>query len=302
MGAVEAERVGAVQLTVIGSGVSTGAANESSPGYLVTSGHATLLLECGPGIATRIQQYVALDKIVGVAISHMHFDNFYDLLTLAIVLYNAKVDLLAWKDEGAVPLVAHTPLPVYLPPEGAEHLRHIMVVVGANSPPTLAVFETMLALHEYAPYAPFAVGPFRVTAIGPVAHGPGLCFGLRLVDAETTIGYSGESGWCDALHDVSRETDLFLCDAVGITGQIRTGQQSRHLSADEAGHLAARTGTKHLVLTHIVDRSEGWRDAMTRAARKYYWGPISIAHAGNLFTVVPSSPSAPPLPETPPAL
>lgn len=272
-----------MRVTVVGSGASTGITDGASSGYLLTSGHAALLLDCGPGIATRFKWYVAPNDVGAVVISHMHFDNFYDLPVLAIALYNSLSNPFMWGYTDASPPHSRAKLAVYLPPGGAEIIAGIAAAVGSASPVTPAILDAVLDIHEYDPDESFVVGPFTVRMIGPVAHGPGRCFGMRVADAHATVAYSGESAACDALDEIARDADLFLCDAMGPSRQMQTPHRTRHLTADEAGEIAARMGAKHLVLTHVMSYSPTWQDAILAAARSRYDGPVSVACEGSVF-------------------
>lgn len=279
-----------MRLTVLGgSGGMEVTATEINTGYLVTSGGAALLMDCGPGVATQLSRHIALNSLVGVIVSHMHFNNFYDLLPLAIQLSIHNADVLM-RDYGD--LIARDwrePLPVYLPPQGAQWLTRIADFMGNEGPyperRNWTRFQTTFDLHTFAPNVPFAVGPFTVEVVGPVAHGPGPCFGLRVVGGMSVIGYTGDSGMCEALDDIARDADLFLCDAMDLTSQIRG--DGRHLSAEEAGQVAARAGAKHLMLTHIASNTLAWTEMLQAMARRHFAGPIHIAHHGKHFELSP---------------
>ncbi len=273
-----------MRLTVVGSGGGTGVAAEASAAYLLTSDAAALLVECGPGIATAIPKFIGLNALTGVVVSHMHFDNYYDLLPLAVVLYNYHTDLFL-REDSPFSLEHHVPVPVYLPPGGSTRLQQIMAVVADNSPSaerSLArAFDFALALSDYHPDVPFTCGPFTICAIGPVAHGPGPAFGFRIADGTATLGYTGDSALCDALYDIAHSADLFLCDAMGITNRMRTEQTDRHLTVDDAGRIAFRAGAKQLLLTHIANDSPSWSRSLLEAARTHYDRTIAIArHSG----------------------
>lgn len=274
-----------LRLTIVGSGGGIRLAEEACPSYLVSEGDQALLVECGPGVATRLRRYVLPDNLVGVVLSHMHLNNFYDLVPLAVMRHGDAYDPFTWEDVQALP----TPparLPVYLPPGGANYLRRIIDAVGDLTIPAernlVVALASSLALYEYQPDTPFRAGAFSVCPIGPVAHGPGTCFALRISGGAMTIGYSGESALCDALYDVARDANLFLCEAMGITRRVR---RSRHLSADEAGHVAARGGARRLVLTHLASASPSWGAALVDAASAYYDGPVDAAREGDVFAL-----------------
>jgi len=274
-----------VRLIVVGNGGGTGFTASASGGYLVTHGKASLLMECGPGVATQLAQYTPLEQIVGVVISHMHYDNFADLLTLALMSYAATVDLAIadYSDELGRGRIQR--LHVYLPPGGVEYLEAIITAFVGGSPypqPRLHfAFKTLLVLHTYEAGSPLTIGPFTVEVVGPMAHEPGPCFGFRVLDGTATIGYSGDSGMTPMLDIVARETDLFLCDATSLTSDIRT--DNRHLAAEDAGRVAARAGARQLVLTHIVNDRRSWVNNMRAMARRHYSGLIHIATVGKAY-------------------
>lgn len=278
-----------MHLTVVGGGAGTRMADEANSGYLVTRAGVAFLLDCGPGVATRLRRYVPLLAIAGVAISHMHFDNWYDLLPLAIMAYGDTVSPFVWEEHYPPFPSLRAPLPVYLPPGGTVALRAAMDAVIRHYPLVGKAFATALDPREYRAGESFTMEPFTVRPVGPVKHDPGPCFGLRVTDGEATLGYTGDSAMCDALDDIARDANLFLCDATGITRGVR---RSRHLSADEAGMVAARAGARHLVLTHTASTTPSWRDALARAASAHYAGTVSVARDGDTFTLTPEQPAA----------
>lgn len=276
-----------MRLTVIGSGGGTSLSEAASSSYLIHSGPSALLVECGPGVATRLRRSIRFADLAGVVLSHMHFENFYDLLPLAIKYYGHTVDAFVWEEQQPEALAPRTRLPVYLPPGGAAYLRGIMGAIIhpsnlATDRTIVSAFATALDLREYAANIPFAVGPFTVQLVGPVVHEPGPCFGMRVVDGDATLGYSGDSAMCDPLYDIAREADLFLCNATGITSEVR---RSRHLSADEAGRIAFRAGAKRLLLTHLANTAPSWIDALIAAAALHYDGDIRVARDGNVLDI-----------------
>src|SRR5690606_27651719 len=51
-------------------------------GYWLSSGDTGILLECGPGVASRLQAHVPLSKLSTVILSHLHFGHISDFLAL----------------------------------------------------------------------------------------------------------------------------------------------------------------------------------------------------------------------------
>ncbi len=274
-----------MRLTVVGGVSGLEVASEIYPGYLVTSGETSLLMDCGPGVAMQLSRYTPLDHLAGIVISHMDLSHYFDLLPLALIYSNQHRDILLRANDRLIPPMHFRPLPIYVPAPGAEWLTRAITFLAVDAPsPQPAMAERMRTafdLHEYEPDTPFAIGPFTVQAIGPVAHEPGRCFGFRVSDGIATVGYTGDTGMCDALYAIARDTDLFLCDATDISSQIRT--DNRHLSAEEAGQVAAGAEAKQLVLAHVLSNARAWTNTLIKMARRYYTGPIHIARQNKIF-------------------
>jgi ribonuclease BN (tRNA processing enzyme) len=274
-----------MRLHVLGSAiVSTTVRNHEIPvpatGYLLESGSAFLLIDCGPGVVAALGGLLPLRDLTGVIVSHVHFDNFYDIPLLAFGLYADKFDpfIRNQKPVGA-------PIPVALPPEGTGYMRELVAIAMRPHGSYRQIMGGRLVPHDYMPGEPWTTGPFTVTPVGPVAHGPGPCFGFRVTDGVTTLGYSGDSGLCDAQFAIAHDVDLYLCDAMMATDQIMSFQSQRHLSAENAGRIADRAGAKHLVLTHLLNPAPEWCDQLQKAARGTCHVPVSIAHVGAVFDI-----------------
>lgn len=275
-----------MRLTIIGSRAGVVVNDEASAGYLLTEGDAALLVECGPGVVSRLGKYIALPQLIGVVISHMHWDNYGDLLSLANTRYYLNVpNILTDREAQASGSRAGGPIPVCLPPTGAARVAQIIEVVARGQPHAGTILRTPLAFQDYVPGVPFAVGPFTVSPVGPMVHDAGPSFGFRVACGDAVFAYSGETGMNDALDEAARGADLFLCEATGITAQVRTKQTGRHLSADEAGMIAARARARHLVLTHLMEASPKWYRAMREAASAHFHGPVDVARPTRVFDV-----------------
>jgi ribonuclease BN (tRNA processing enzyme) len=73
-------------------------------------------------------------------------------------------------------------------------------------------------------------------------------YGFRISDGERLLAYSGDSAPCDALVEVARDADLFLCEAT--LAEPREGELRGHLAAVEAVDAFERSGAKRLVIVH----------------------------------------------------
>jgi len=126
---------------------------------------------------------------------------------------------------------------------------------------------------------PVSIGPFTVTPV-PVTH-PVPAFGLRIAADGATIGYTGDTGPCDAVDEVARDTDLFLAEASFLASD--DNPPDLHLTGTDCGEAATRGGARQLVLTHVPP----WYDPeiALAEARTSYDGPVSLARAGAVYEV-----------------
>ncbi|MGW4591901.1 MBL fold metallo-hydrolase [Amycolatopsis thermoflava] len=70
---------------------------------------------------------------------------------------------------------------------------------------------------------------------------------------------------------------MFLCEAA-LRASDTTGHG--HLSASEAGRVAAAAIVGELVLTHFASTEPEWLDGLLTDARAEFDGPIRLAAAG----------------------
>ena len=69
-------------LTILGAGPAAPNAGGACSGYLVQDAENAVLVDCGSGIAGRVVEHVRANHLVGIAISHFHPDNYFDLVPL----------------------------------------------------------------------------------------------------------------------------------------------------------------------------------------------------------------------------
>ena len=110
------------------------------------------------------------------------------------------------------------------------------------------MFEAAFETREYTEGEPFQAAGFEVAPLS-VLHYELLAFGFRASANGTTIAYSGDSGPSDALTDLARDADLFLCEATLLRSNPEGGTRG-HLDADEANRYFEAAGAKRLLLTH----------------------------------------------------
>ena len=215
-----------MRLDVIGSSPAWPNAGGACSGYLVDG---RLLLDCGPGVLAKLREREPWPSVQGIAITHLHLDHWGDLVPWV------------WGSLfGPGASIARPAL--MLPPGARRSLRPVLALLGTED-----MLERAFDVEEYAPGEPFELAGLRVTAL-PVPHYDMPAFGFR-VESERTLAYSGHSGPSDALIELARDADLFVCEST-IDDGAPDGPPRGHLSVTEARAAFHASGASRLLLTH----------------------------------------------------
>ena len=253
-----------MKVTVVGCAAAYSTdPDRSSSSYLVEDGETRILLDLGQGSFAQLWRYTSPAKVAAVVISHMHADHNVDLIPLRHwTRYGNRgygpalfgpTDLRRRFSEFQQPYSEPG-----LPPDFLADLKG-----NALTPGSFAVGDLRIEA-RHVTHIPDSFA-FRVSAAA--GHGPG-------------VVYSGDCGEPDDLLPLVREGDVLLCEA-GF-GVVRDSP-GIHLTAGEAGGVAARTGAARLVLTHFHDRAG--RDALIAAAAKEFNGPVDLAQPGMTLNI-----------------
>ena len=175
----------------------------------------------------KLRQRDAWPTVEAIAITHLHLDHWGDLIPWV------------W---GSLFGPGGSRPALWLPPGSTEALRPILHRLGSED-----MLDRAFDVSEYEPRRPFAAAGLEVTAV-PVVHYDIDAYGFR-VQGDRVLAYSGDSGPCDELVELSRDADLFLCEATLERGDL-DGPERGHLAPDEATAAAAAAGAKRLLLTH----------------------------------------------------
>jgi ribonuclease BN (tRNA processing enzyme) len=252
-----------VRLTVVGCSGSYPGPDSPASCYLLEAddGGRTwrLVLDLGNGALGALHRYADPLAIDAVLLSHLHADHCIDLTSYYV--------LRKYHPDGEQP-----PIPVHGPDGTPGRLAR------AYDLPKSPGMTEEFTFHFY-PKTAFAIGPFTVEAV-EVKH-PVPAYALRVTADGRTMAYSGDTGVCDALVEMARDSDLFLCEASFVEGG--DNPPDLHLTGADAGRAARAAGARRLLLTHVPP----WHDpqVMVDEARGEYAGPIELAAAGQVHEV-----------------
>ncbi|GAA1414136.1 MBL fold metallo-hydrolase [Catellatospora coxensis] len=226
-----------MRLTVVGCAGSVPGPDSAGSCYLVEQDGHRVLLDVGTGAVGPLQRHCDPAALDAVLISHAHADHCSDLSPIAYVRDRVKA----------------APLDVYGPANLRDELnwRH---------PAPQFTFHDL-------PSEPPRLGSLRVT-VAAVEHGME-SYAFRVDD---TLCYTGDTAPCESLDKLAQGCEVLLAEGAGFDD---TGVP-RHLTAGDAGRLAARAGAKLLILTHL----RSWLDhgRLLAEAAQHAGCPVILAH------------------------
>lgn len=268
-----------MRLHVLGSGTAIPVAHRGASGYaLVAKTGEVLCLECGPGSTRRGPAAgIALDAVIGIAVSHHHVDHVCDL---AAALFARNVH------EPAIT----TPLTLVGPVGHAQHLTSLLQLHGPQiALSNVRVVEMKAKGKEKEERGKeedregegsdhLSLPPFSIHARA-VKHGVA-AVGYSIVSGARVLAYSGDSGPCDALVALCRGAHVALLECSYPSERQTTG----HLTPRTAGETAKAAGVTRLVLTHFYPSVDG-SDIEAAVRATGYEGALHLAADGDVIEV-----------------
>jgi len=244
-----------VQLTVLGCYGPFPPAGGACSGYLLQEDNCNLLIDCGNGVFSRLQEHTDYRELDAVLLSHLHPDHISDLMVMRYAFAFAEQGTLRQK-----------PLPVFAPGEPEQEFERL---------PYKDVYE----VHPLQVEESLQIGPFTIENLAGVHPVPSLS--LRFRTSSGLFVYSGDTEYHSSLEKFASDADLFLCEANYREIDIQDGLPN-HLSASQAAQIASKAAVKRLLLTHHYPENEQ-ADALVEA-RKHF--PDSeLAREGEIYTV-----------------
>jgi ribonuclease BN (tRNA processing enzyme) len=243
--------VSAVLLTIVGCSGSAPGPDSACSCYLIQQDGFALLLDAGNGASGPLQRYAAPQDVDAVILSHAHADHYIDISQLQYL-----------RNVTGAP-----PLPIIAP----ANLPGLLLLIRPES----------WAITTPRP-GPVQLGPLAVRQ-ARVAHGQMECWATRIGDQ---LCYTADTEPCAALDELADGCGVLLAEASGLDGD----QLPRHLTAGDAGRLAARSRTRLLILTHL----RPWLDhpALLAEAARHAPCPVILARPGLRVALTGGQPPA----------
>lgn len=246
-----------MRLTVVGCAPAyTSRSGRASSGYLVEHEWTQVMLDFGQGIFSELWRYSSPGELSAIVISHLHADHNIDLIPLR--------HWVRYENGGRGPEL-HTPADLrrrladfHADPDFLADLAGDVLGAGSIAVGSLLI-DAARVTHIPDSFA------FRVSAAA--GDGPGLV-------------YSGDCAVADDLLPLIRPGDTLLCEAAFGVGPFGGGA---HLTAAEAGGVAASGRAGRLILTHILDGRD--ESGSVLAAQQVFEGLVELARPGLVIDI-----------------
>lgn len=244
-----------LSITVLGCSGSYSAPGLACTGYLVESDTTRVWLDAGPGTLANLQRHHQLTDIDAIVVTHEHPDHWLDL-AMAYIACRYFLD--------------RRPMPVY------------------GTAGTQALAQALAGAHDLAPTI-----DWRVISDGDSAtigdqqwrfsrtDHPVETLAPRVDSGGRTFAFSADTGDGWSFASLGEGIDLALCEATFLHEDLV--EPSPHLSALQAGAMAAEAGVKRLLLTHLAPGSDA--PAFGHEATEAFGAPVELVDVDRRYEV-----------------
>ncbi|HEX5480646.1 MAG TPA: MBL fold metallo-hydrolase [Dehalococcoidia bacterium] len=282
-----------LEVTLLGTGSPLPSTTRCGGGQVVRGGDALILIDCGWGVARRMQQAaIRTPDLDAVFFTHLHSDHITDFADLLMT---------GWTGGRT------SPLPVYGPAGTRETVEGFQQALKADVGYRIAhhgdkLWSGALAcdVHEVAATDDAQViariGDLEVSAFLVDHHPVKPAFGFKVARGGRTVVFSGDTVKCDSLVRASKDADILVCEAFNYelmdrrtallrqmgnahVASLLDDAKDYHIQPKEAAEVAAEANVKRLVLTHVIPPIDPGADELTEWAAgmgDIYTGPITI--------------------------
>jgi len=226
-----------VKLTVLGNYGPYPPKDGACSGYLLETEDAKILIECGSGVLSRLQNYCAIEEITHIILSHLHYDHMGDIMVLKYAIDGKRK---RGQEINTIKL--------FLPDEPTEEYEKIV----SKDLFDITVIKDNLKVRINNLIVTFARMNHPVPS-----------YGARIQQEEKIFVYSGDASFSNFPTEFVRDCDVFLCDSALLASEKKSADVP-HLTSAEAGEIAKNARVKKLLITHFwpeANKEENLKEA-----------------------------------------
>jgi ribonuclease BN (tRNA processing enzyme) len=230
-----------MRIQFVGCGDAFGTGGRSNTCFHLLGERTNVLIDCGATSMVGLKR-LGIDRnaVDAILVSHFHADHFG-----GIPFFILDAQFVSRRNR---------PLTLVGPPGLTDWYARVMETAFPGSSSTQQKFD--LSFREVEIGQTMELDSLRVTPLH-VRHDDraGPCLGYRIVVEGRAIAFSGDTEWTDALIELGRDADLFICEAYMREHTIRA-----HMALKTLEQHLPEIRPKRLVLTHLSEDMLAHRD------------------------------------------
>ena len=208
-----------MKLTVLGKYGPYPKKGGATSGYLLETENTKLLLDCGSGIISRLQNHCEIKDIDAIILTHLHSDHMADLFILRY----------------ALAALGKAPLTVITPTNPAAEFQilkasGVFELIPVSDKLRLKLKDLDLEFWEMTHPVP--------------------SYGVRVSDGKTLFAYTGDTNLNDRILDFAEGAGNLLVDT-GLFAEQKHSNTVPHLTALEVGMIGGELKDTQVICTHI---------------------------------------------------
>jgi ribonuclease BN (tRNA processing enzyme) len=230
-----------MHLQFVGCGDAFGSGGRFNTCFHLVGNRINALIDCGASSLVALNKLaIKRNEIDVIYISHFHADHVGGVPFFIL--------------EGNYVLKRERPLIIAGPPGLKARFPELMEAAFPGTKTMQLRFP--LTLRELEIGRRTEIGPIGVTPFH-VMHDDraGPCLGFRFEAEEKVVGFSGDTEWTDALINIGREADLFICESYMRDKPVKT-----HMVVSMLEQHLNQIRPKRLILTHMSSDMLSRRD------------------------------------------
>lgn len=244
-----------MKLTIIGPWGGYPKANEASSGYLLEHEGFRLLIDCGSGVLSKMQQFIRPADLDACIISHYHADHIADI---GVLQHALLIDMYLSGRKKTLPIYGHP-----YDEQGFTALTYKEQTKGI----------------AYDPDRPLSIGPFTVRFLK--TNHPVPCYAFHIEADGKSLVYTADSAYHPDFAGFAKECDLLLSECNFYANM--DGNNAGHMSSKDVGILALEAKVKQVILTHLPHFGD--LEQLVKETAEYYSGPVHLAKTGDVWEI-----------------
>lgn len=230
-------------VTVLGSGAALPTGHRRCSAQVINVGGFKLLLDCAEGTQDNIRRcHIKLQALGTILISHLHGDHFFGLPGLLSTMH----------------LCGRTEPVTVIAPKGAKQVIETTFELTGNHigyPLEFIEMDFSEGLHRVFEGKRCTVDAFPIVHSVPT-------YGFRITETQKandlslpkSYAYCCDTAYTEDILPYIQGADLLCLECTFANDLESLATERQHLTAGQAGRLAALAGVKQLLLTHISAR------------------------------------------------